>query len=287
MPEREPARPGPAEVKRATIGDVEIAYETFGSPTDPPLLLIMGLATQMLGWDEDFCRLLADRGFYTIRFDNRDIGLSSHCGEADDPYQLEDLADDTAGLLDALGLDGAHVVGASMGGMIAQTLAIRHPRRVRSLTSIMSTPALQIGPPTPAAAAAVFMPAPTSREEAARRRVEVFRVIGSPGYPFDADAVAELARRSYDRDSDPGTPQRQLTAITLSGDRSDALRMLRVPALVIHGADDPLVGVEGARATAAAIPGARLVIIDGMGHDLHRLLWPRFVDEIAALAHSA
>lgn len=174
-----------------------------------------------------------------------------------------------------------------MGGMIAQTVAIRHPRRVRSLTSIMSTPAPHIGPPTPRALSVLMMPPPTDREDAARRRMEVFRVIGSPGYPFDADTVAELARRSYDRDNDPGTPRRQLSAITTSGDRTEALRGLRVPTLVIHGADDPLISVDGGKATAAAIDDARLVIFDGMGHDLPRPLWPRMVDEIAALTHAA
>lgn len=275
-------------VNRASTGDIEIAYETFGSPADPPLLLIMGLATQMLGWHEEFCALLAGQGFHTIRFDNRDIGLSTHCRQPTDlPYTLDDLADDTARLLDALGLDDAHVVGASMGGMIAQTVAIRHPQRIRSLTSIMSTPAPDIGPPTPEAMAMLMMPPPTDREDAARRRVEVFRVIGSPGYPFDADAIAELARLSYDRDDDPGSPGRQLAAVLAAGDRTDALRALRVPTLVIHGADDPLIGVDGAKATAAAITGARLMIIDGMGHDLPRPLWPQIVGEIATLAHAA
>lgn len=275
-------------MKHAAVGDVEIAYETFGRPTDPPLLLIMGLATQMLGWHEGLCELFAARGFYAIRFDNRDIGLSTHHHQTSDtPYRLEDLADDAAGLLAALGLDDAHVAGTSMGGMIAQTLAIRHPQRVRSLTSIMSTPAPQIGPPTPEALEVLMTAPPRDRDDAARRRVEVFRVIGSPGYPFDADEVADLARRSYDRDHDPGTPRRQLTAVTASGDRTEALRALRVPALVIHGAEDPLIRVEGGRATAAAIAGARLVVFDGMGHDLPRRLWPQIVDEIRALADAA
>lgn len=275
-------------VQRAAIGDVEIAYETFGRRRDRPLVLIMGLATQMLGWHEELCELLAAQGFYVIRFDNRDIGLSTHHHETSDtPYRLEDLADDTAGLLDALGLASAHVAGTSMGGMIAQTLAIRHPRRVLSLTSIMSTPAPQIGPPTPEALEVLMASPPRDREDAARRRVEVFRVIGSPGYPVDADEVARLARRSYDRDHDPGTPRRQLTAVTASGDRTEALRALRVPALVIHGADDPLIQLEGGRATAAAIAGARLVVIEGMGHDLPRQLWPQIVAEIRELADAA
>lgn len=283
--EREPRRTADSDrIGRAAIGPIELAYQTFGSPADPPVLLIMGLATQMLGWDEGFCELLAAEGLYVIRFDNRDIGLSTHDpGTLEIPYRLEDLADDTAGLLAALRLDSAHVVGASMGGMIAQTMAIRHPRQVRSLTSIMSTPAPHIGQPTPEALAVLMMQPPTDREDAARQRVKVFRVIGSPGYPFDADAVAELARRSYDRAHDPGTPGRQLAAITVSGDRTAALRTLRVPALVIHGAADPLVGVDGGRATAAAIAGARLVIFEGMGHDLPRPLWPRIVEEITAL----
>ena len=200
------------QTKRASVGDLVIAYESFGDPADPPLLLVMGLATQMLGWDERFCVRLADHGFHVIRFDNRDIGLSTHLTEAGvpdlaallsgnqtapaPPYTLLDMARDTAGLLDALGLESAHVVGASMGGMIAQQLAIGHRHRVRSLTSIMSTPSREVGQARPEAMAVLFLPPPTDADQAAERALNVYRVIGSPGYPLDEPRLAEVARRS-------------------------------------------------------------------------------------------
>jgi pimeloyl-ACP methyl ester carboxylesterase len=286
----------------ATAGDIELAYQTFGSPSDPPLLLVMGLATQMLGWDERFCGRLADAGFHVIRFDNRDIGLSTHLdaapvpdvlallgdpGAATAPYTLPDMADDTAGLLDALGLDSAHVVGASMGGMIAQELAIRHPERVRSLTSIMSTPSRAAGQARPEALAVLFLPPPTDLESAGRRAVQVYRVIGSPGYPLDEPRVDATARLAFERGHDPAGVARQIAAIAVSPDRTPGLRELDVPTLVLHGADDPLVEVDGGEATAAAVPGARLVVIPGMGHNLPAPLWPQIVDEIVTLAHKA
>ncbi len=290
-----------ATPRRVRVGELEIAYETFGSADDPPLLLIMGLASQMLAWPDEFCAALADAGFYVIRFDNRDIGLSTHLthvrppdpmklfrGDTSDAtYRLEDMADDAVGLLTALGIQRAHFVGASMGGMIAQTVAIRHPDRTLSLTSIMSTPAPNIGPPTQRAQAALMLAPPTNREEAGRRTVEVFRIIGSPGYPFDEQRVADMGRRSYDRASDPAGVMRQLAAIGASGDRTAGLRKLNVPALVIHGADDPLVTVEGGQATAAALSGSRLIVVPGMGHDLPRAVWPVVVEAIAALAKDA
>ncbi len=279
-------------------GDVELAYETFGSPEGAPLLLVMGLATQMIGWPDDLCRMLAERGLYVVRFDNRDIGLSTHLDSAGAPdvlavmggdhsrvaYRLADMAEDTAGLLDALGLDSAHVVGASMGGMIAQSLAIRHPERVRSLTSIMSTtgdPA--VGAPAEAALGVLLAPPATDRDSAVQRAVDTYRVIGSPGFEFDEHGLRERAGLSFDRAYDPAGVARQLAAILASPDRTADLARVAVPTLVVHGAQDALVDVSGGRATAAAIPGAELFVVDGMGHDLPRAVWPELADRIAAL----
>ncbi|MGY1739967.1 MULTISPECIES: alpha/beta fold hydrolase [unclassified Blastococcus] len=284
-------------VQRTSVGDVEIAYETFGSPGDTPLVLVMGLATQMLGWPDEFCRSLADRGLYVVRFDNRDIGLSTHLhdagapevmallsGSGTAPYSLADMADDTAGLLDALGLDSAHVVGASMGGMIAQSLAIRHPRRVRSLTSIMSTTGESgVGSPAEVALGVLLAPAARTRDEALQRAVDTYRVIGSPGFDFDEDALRERAGLSFDRAHDPAGVARQLAAILTTDDRTSHLGEIAVPTLVVHGAQDTLVDVSGGRATAAAIPGAELWVVEGMGHDLPRALWPELVDRISGL----
>jgi pimeloyl-ACP methyl ester carboxylesterase len=287
-----------SDVQRARVGDLEIAYETFGSPADPPLLLVMGLATQMIGWPDEFCRDLADRGLHVIRFDNRDIGLSTHLDDrgapdimavfAGDrsgvPYALADLADDTVGLLDALGLDSAHVVGASMGGMVAQLVAIRHPERVRSLTSIMSTtgdPA--VGAPAEAAMGVLLAPPAPDRASAIQRAVDTYRVIGSPGFEFDEPAVRERAGLSYDRRYNPAGVARQLAAILTTPDRTADLGRLAVPTLVVHGRQDALVNVSGGRATAAAVPGAELLLVDGMGHDLPREVWPQLVERITAL----
>jgi pimeloyl-ACP methyl ester carboxylesterase len=285
-------------ISYAQAGDIELAYETFGDPGDPPVLLIMGLATQMLGWPEEFCTALADRGHYVIRFDNRDIGLSTHLHNAPMPnppaaiagdtssasYTLSDMAADTAGLIDALGLDSVHVVGASMGGMIAQTLAIEHPDKVRSLTSIMSTTGdPSVGGASQEALGVLLAPPARSREEAIERTVATFRVIGSPEYELDEEALRERAGLAYDRSYDPLGVGRQLVGILASRDRTPRLRELDVPTLVIHGAADPLVAVSGGRATAEAIPGAELLVIEGMGHDLPRELWPQITDAIASL----
>jgi pimeloyl-ACP methyl ester carboxylesterase len=290
------------EPLRARVGAIELAYETFGQRSDPPVLLIMGLGTQMLGWPDGLCRLLAAGGLYVVRFDNRDIGLSTHLHDAPRPdvmaafrgdtrsaaYTLADMAADTAGLLDAMQLDSAHLVGASMGGMIAQTLAIERPKRVRSLTSIMSTTGdRRVGAASEAATAVLFAPPASDRRGAIERAVRAYRVIGSPGFPFDEPAVRDRAARAYDRAYDPLGVARQLVAVLASGDRTAELGALRLPTLVIHGADDPLIDVSGGRATAAAIPGAELAVLDGMGHDLPRELWPELADRIGHLVARA
>jgi pimeloyl-ACP methyl ester carboxylesterase len=288
-------------VRTAQANGVELAYETIGDPAGRPLLLVMGLGTQMVSWHDDLCGLLAARGFHVVRFDNRDVGLSTHLHDAPPPdvlaalrgdlasasYRLEDMADDAAGLLDALDLPAAHVVGASMGGMIAQTLAFRHPDRVRSLTSIMSTPGPRIGPPRQGAMAALLAAPATSRQEAVEQAVAAYRVIGSPGYPLDEAWLREVAGTAYDRGYDPKGVGRQLVAIQASGDRTEALRALRVPTLVVHGEDDPLVQVEGGRATAEAVPDAELLTFPGMGHNLPRELWGPIVDAITRTADRA
>ena len=282
---------------------IRIAYEEFGDGAAPPVLLIMGLGAQMVLWREDFCRLLAARGHRVIRFDNRDVGESSWLdalGVPDvmgafaaaatqqpfaAPYQLRDMAADTAGLLDALAIDAAHVVGTSMGGMIAQTMAIEAPTRVRTLTSIMSTTgAPGLPPPRPEVAAVLITPPPSTRAAAIEHGVTVYRTIGSPGFPFDEAEVRHLATVMYDRGFNPVGVARQLVAILASGDRTAALGRLRLPTLVVHGTQDPLVPFPAGQATAAAVPGAALLTIEGMGHDMPRPVWPRLVDAISALA---
>jgi pimeloyl-ACP methyl ester carboxylesterase len=236
--------------QRVAVGRIELAYETFGDTDAPPMLLIAGLATQMLGWDEQFCMQLADKGFHVIRFDNRDVGRSTHLDGAGVPnlrammrgrgrsaahYTLVDMADDIAGLLDALGLESAHIVGMSMGGMIAQQLAISHPHRARSLTSIMSTPSRAAGQARLRAQRVLFLPLATDQEAAAERALKVYRVIGSPGYRLNEGRVADVARRSFARGNDPAGVARQYAAIVVSPDRSPGLRALTIPTLVIHG----------------------------------------------------
>jgi pimeloyl-ACP methyl ester carboxylesterase len=289
--------------KICRVGELELCHEEFGDPRDPALLLIMGLGTQMIAWHEDFCGALAARGFRVIRFDNRDIGRSTHLRHARVPslrdfllrdprmaaYRLEDMADDAVGLLDALGVGQAHVVGASMGGMIAQLMAINHPHRTLSLGSIMSTtghrrsgqPALGIYP-------YFVAPRPRTREQAIERSVRLFRAVGSRGFDRDEDALRELAGRSFERGrGDAAGSARQLQAIVTAPDRTSQLRKLDLPAVVIHGTADRLVRPSGGRATAAAIPGAELVLIEGMGHDLPRGAWSQILDAIEANAGRA
>ncbi|HJZ02083.1 MAG TPA: alpha/beta hydrolase [Streptosporangiaceae bacterium] len=283
--------------------DIVLAYETFGPPGGEPLLLISGTGAQMLIWPEGFCTALVDRGFRVARFDNRDTGLSTHLTGASAPgwltamlrpsavpYRLQHMADDAVAVMDALGWPDAHLVGASLGGMIAQALAIRHPGRVRTLTSIMSTPSARIATmPTLAAIRALARAAGTpvtSPDQAADRAVALKRIIGSPGYPLDEDMVRDIAARSFQRHPDAEQAerddQRQRAAVIASGDRRPALAGLRIPALVIHGEQDPVIRPRGGRATARAIPGARLVTYPGMGHDLPAALWPSIVAEITA-----
>jgi pimeloyl-ACP methyl ester carboxylesterase len=286
----------------APANGIELCYQEMGDPDGEPLLLVMGLATQMIAWDEGFCDLLAERGFRVVRFDNRDIGRSTKIVAAGVPrridmiagrrgsaaYLLPDMAADTIGLMDHLGIDAAHVVGASMGGMIAQTLAIEHSERVRSLVSIMSnTGSRWTGMPSRKAMAVLLGRPPRNREAAVERAVRTFSVIGSPGYPFDEERLRRIAGRSYDRGHSAAGVIRQLHAITASGDRTEDLRTVQTPTTVIHGNRDVLVRPAGGRATARAIPNARLRMIDGMGHDLPRQLWPVFAEAIAENAARA
>ena len=280
---------------RAQANGIELEYETFGDSADPAILLVMGLGVQLLGWDEAFCKMLVERGFFVIRFDNRDIGLSEKIEDAPVPdlmallagdyssagYTVETMADDAAGLLDALDIDAAHVVGVSMGGMIAQALAIHHPDRVLSITSWMSTTGDRtVGQPKPEALPALISPQPEGRDAYIEYALGLLKLIGSPGYPPDEDRMRELVGALYDRSYYPMGFLRQLTAVTASPDRTPALASVRAPTLVIHGEDDPLITVSGGEATAKAIPGAKLVRIPGMGHDLPPELWPQFVDAI-------
>jgi pimeloyl-ACP methyl ester carboxylesterase len=290
----------PEEIAR--VGDVELAYETFGDPAAPAMLLVMGLATQMLGWRAPFCAQLAERGFHVIRYDNRDVGRSTKFSSHRPPtvrelvrrdasaaaYTLADMAADGVGLLDCLGIERAHVVGASMGGMIAQTIAARHPERTLSLVSIMSnTGARWSGQPSLGVYSVLLKRAPRDREGFVAHQMRVFERIGSPGFPRDEVDLREMATASFERGHDPAGAGRQLAAIVAARDRSAELRSIRVPALVIHGTKDKLVAPSGGRATAKAIPGARLVTIDGMGHDLPRGAWPRIVEAIAENAARA
>ncbi|MEX0783073.1 MAG: alpha/beta hydrolase [Dehalococcoidia bacterium] len=286
----------------AKANGIDICYETFGNPSDPALLLVMGLGAQMTLWDEAFCELLASRGFNVIRFDNRDTGLSSKIEDGPAPdvaaamggdtssasYTLTDMADDAAGLLTALGIPKAHIVGASMGGMIVQQMAISHPDRILSLCSIMSTTGDRtVGQGTPEALALLMGPAPTTREEAIDAAVKSTKLLLGSGFKFDEAKTRERAAQTYDRMNYPIGFARQLVGIVASGDRTPELRKLNVPTLVIHGEDDQLVTLSGGQATAAAIPGATLLTIPGMGHSTPEGAWPEIVDGIVANAERA
>ena len=281
---------------------ITLCADRLGDPGDPPLVLIAGLGMQMIRWPEGFCERLVAQGFHVVRFDNRDAGRSTHSGFRPPrltqlmtgrydarQYTLEDMAGDMAGLLDALGLRPAHLVGVSMGGMIAQMTAALHPEHVRSLVSIMSTTgAPRAGWAAPSTLRLMFRPPPRTREEAARRAVPMWRHIGSHGFPFDEATVRELAMRGFDRDPQAAAGSgRQLGAIRRSGDRTAQLGQITAPTLVIHGDRDPMVHPSGGRATAAAIPGARLETIRGMGHDLPEGAWDQLAELIAGHARGA
>jgi pimeloyl-ACP methyl ester carboxylesterase len=286
---------------RVEANGIEIEYETFGEPGGAPLLLIMGLGAQMISWDEKFCSRLAGRGFHVIRYDNRDSGLSTKIESAGEPdlmaalsgnpspaYRLDDLAADAVGVLDGLGIGAAHLVGASMGGFIAQLVAINHPDRVLSLTSIMSGPGGLDGvPPQPEGAEVLMALPPPTREARIQHGVWVRRVLTGPGDPFDLDSETARAERAYDRSYYPVGAGRQLVAILAASGRLERLNDVKVPTLVIHGTDDVLVPVDNGRRVAAAVPGARLIEFEGMGHDLPERVWPRVVDAIQELARQA
>lgn len=274
---------------RASVNGIELEYDTFGSPDDPAVVCISGLGAQMITFHEDFCRQLADRRYFVVRHDNRDVGLSTKI-EDGSSYRLEDMAADTAGLLDHLGIEAAHVVGVSMGGMIAQTLAIEHPAKVRTLTSIMSTTgAPGVGGATEEASARLLRPAGETRDERVASSIETSRIIwgDTPQFPFDEELARWRAETSVDRAYYPVGTVRQLQAIRATGDRTERLRRLDVPTLVIHGTNDPLVQPSGGEATAAAIPGAELLLVEGMGHGVARLAYDTIIDAIDRLAARA
>ena len=282
-------------------GGITLCYETFGDPDDAPILLVMGLATQMIAWHEEFCEQLAERGFYVVRFDNRDIGRSTHfdfrpptVGQmmrrrvGQDQYSLSDMAADTAGLLRELGISPAHVVGASMGGMIGQVLAAEHPDLVRSLTSIMSTTGSRWhGQPALSVYRYLLRPPPRDRDGYIERAAAVFGLVGSTGFDRDEQYIRERAGRAFDRGYDVRAGGRQLGAIIASGDRTKMVGKVRAPTLVIHGSVDKMIRPSGGRATAKAIPGARLTMIEGMGHDLPRGVWPLLLDAVSEHARAA
>ena len=263
---------------------IDIAYQRLGNPDAPVALLIMGVAAQSIHWPDAFCHALVDHGLQVVRFDNRDAGLSTHMTGAPAPdqpavlagdlssvsYTLSDMAADAVGFLVVLGFEKVHVVGASMGGQIAQTMAIEHPGRVRSLTSMMSTTGNRsVGQPSPETLRAVFSGRPAvTRDEVIQQMLRAMRAVGSPGYPGDENEIAARAGRAYDRCYDPAGIARQAIATVASGDRTERLRHLKLRTLVIHGLADRMVDVSGGRATAEAIPDAELVLIEGMGHDL-------------------
>jgi len=294
----------PPQIARAN--GIDICYEIFGDANAEPMLLIMGLGGQMVLWDDDFCRQLAARGLCVIRFDNRDIGKSSHLSGGKRltpvellklrflkipvaaPYRLSDMAEDSIGLLDALGIKSAHLVGMSMGGMIAQEIAISHPHRARSLTSIMSTTGNpRIPPPTREATAVLMAPPPTTREEYFARFAQTWKVLRVGSFPQDEALDRSRAERTFERGLNPAGVGRQLRAILASGSRKERLHTVKAPTLVIHGTVDPLVHPAGGKDTAASIPGAKLLMIEGMGHALPIPMWPQIIDAIDKHAHAA
>lgn len=282
--------------------DIETEYETFGDPKNPAFLIVMGFGAQLTGWDPDLCRMLADRGLFVIRFDNRDCGLStkldgvtvdmdafmkagSYPDPADlptPPYTLSAFSDDAFGLLTALGIERAHIMGASMGGMIVQTMAIEHPERVLSMTSVMSTTGERgVGGSTKEASQALLARPEAEREAFIAQAVERGRIF-SPHRHFDPEAARKTAATGYDRSFYPEGTGRQLVAIRSSGHRADGLRSLKVPTLVIHGRLDPIIQLSGGERTAELVDGAALLVLNEMGHDMPRPLWPVLVDAIVS-----
>lgn len=289
-----------SDLQFAEANGVTIAYDTFGHEGDTPLLLIMGLGSQMILWDEDFCRQLASKGYRVIRFDNRDIGLSTTFNRMAVPdltavtetllrgdvpllpYTLDDMARDAVALLEALGHDSAHIVGESMGGMIGQIMAVHFPEHLRTLTTIMSStgdPGLP--PPKPEVLEILYAPFPTDRPGYVDAFVRAFQVLSGLDTPVDNARARKWAEKSFDRGLNPPGVTRQYAAILAAGDRTTELKTVSVPTLVVHGNQDPLMPLECGRATAAAIPGARLEIIEGMGHALPVAVWPQVIAAIA------
>jgi len=291
-------------VPTAPANGIELAYETFGDPSDPTLLLIMGLNAQRVMWDEGFCALLVARGFHVVRFDNRDVGGSTWVdtpgldvgatimevfgGDSSNvPYLISDMAADTAGLLKSLGVESAHVVGASMGGMIAQALAIEHPSIVRSLTSIMSTTGEPgYGEQSPELVPILLREAPTTREGILEAGLETYRAIGCAEH-FDEERARKIGEQAYENGWNPQAIGHQLLAVVASGSRAEGLARLDLPALVVHGRQDKLVGFSGGQRTAELIAGADFLAIDDMAHDLPQVHWPRIADAITSVANRA
>ncbi len=293
-----------SEEKTVKANGIDITYDTFGDPQASPLLLIMGLGLQLIHWDDDFCSQLAERGYRVIRYDNRDVGLSSnfnHAGIPDiaglfeslikgepvtAPYYLKDMADDAVGLLDALQIPAAHVFGISMGGMITQTVAIEHPGRALTITSTLSTTGdPMLPPPTPEAMAVLLKPAPTKRAAYIDSAVTTARVLAGPEFPIDEARVRVKAGRAFDRNFNPAGFARQYAAVMSSGNRTAQLHGVTTPTLVMHGDADPLVSYQAGLATLKAIPGAKLETIKGMGHDLPQNAWKQMNDAIATHAN--
>jgi len=285
------------------VNGIEVVYDAFGERKAPAMLLIMGLANQMTGWRESFCAQLAGRGYWVIRYDNRDTGLSTHFDQVEPPglpalvwayllgrpmkvpYTLSDMSNDAVGLLDALGVESAHIVGVSLGGMIAQMIAIEHPKRVRTLTSMLSStnePSLPLPKPK---TLILFKATPEDRAGVIERAVKVRRALRGTGFPLDEEEVRERAAQSYDRSHVSGGARRQMAAIMASARRQrTGLRSVRTPTLVIHGEADPLLPVKHGARTAQVIPGAELVVIKGLGHELPEAAWPQIIEAIAGHA---
>ncbi|MBB6626972.1 alpha/beta hydrolase [Nocardioides sp. KIGAM211] len=305
-----PSRPRP--VPDVTVSEelfapvhqgVELCYQTFGDPDDEPLLLVMGLGGPMNWWDEELCRMLARQGFFAIRYDNRDTGRSTRIAQrvgrsavvrafagtkVRAPYSITDMAQDAFGLMDHLGLESAHVAGVSMGGMIVQTMAIDHPERVRSMTSIMSTTGKRsVGWQHPSLLPALIGSRGPGRDAYIRTSVTTWKMIGSPGFPQTYDQTAKRAGETFDRGVSASGVMRQMLAVLTQPNRGSRLHSLHVPTLVIHGLADKMVHVSGGRATAAAVPGAELLLIDGMGHDMPHELFETFVAGIRRTADRA